>query len=217
MRKGLIVFFALMLMFSFVACGEENSDGGNSGDVVGSGASANSEPSGNLVDWMKAGTFYVEYTATMDMDGDSMQMEGTLAYEDEKAAITANMEIMGQQAKTRALMKDKIVYMFNDTNKSYMEIPVDDSAAGNSGIQDYGSMKKIGTGEGEVNGKTLPYEEYSTEGGTVRFYLDGGKVAAMETTVQGISTLMVITKASNKVPEGCFDFPEGYTKSESGL
>jgi hypothetical protein len=69
---------------------------------------------------------------------------------------------------------------------------------------------------GEINGQTLPYEEYAENctGAVVRYYLDGGQVYGIETNDEGYKTVMIITNPSNSVPAGAFDLPEGYTEMD---
>jgi hypothetical protein len=91
-----------------------------------------------------------------------------------------------------------------------MKSPVNISEA-NKETVDYSKMKKTGSGTGNVKGKTLPYEEYQSEGYTIKFYIDGGKVYAIETEGEGAKSLLIIEEESKTVPRGSFDLPKDYT------
>jgi hypothetical protein len=123
------------------------------------------------------------------------------------------MTVEGQNVKSRIIIKDGVTYIIDDANKFIMQ------AAGDMNptvglMTDYSGIAKTGDGTGEINGRSLPYEEY-TDGGTgamVRYYLDGGQVYAIETEYEGYKTVMVITNPKNSVPPDAFDLPEGYAQ-----
>lgn len=71
-------------------------------------------------------------------------------------------------------------------------------------------MKKTGSGTGTVKGKTLPYEEYQSDGVTSKFYIDSKNVYAIETVGKGTKSLLIIEEQSKTVPRGSFDLPKGY-------
>lgn len=209
MKKLFVFLLAFIMVFSFAAC----SGGGDQDDGGAGGASST-----NLVDWIKAGEFYIEYTMKMVMDdiGDGMNVEtkGIMACQNERAAMTAEMDFLGQSVNVHIIKNGDKAYQLDEATKTYREMTIDANRSINARIPVNGSMERTGAGEGEVEGKILPYEEYITDEGTIRFYLDDGQVYALESEAEGVKAVVLITKASDKTPDGMFDLPEGYTKQE---
>ncbi len=54
------------------------------------------------------------------------------------------------------------------------------------------------------------------DGATVRFYLEGGQVCALQAEIEGVVTTMTITNASPEVTPDAFELPEGYTRNGMG-
>ena len=169
---------------------------------------------GSLLDWMVDGTFSYDFTVTSEYDGMSSESAGSVAYDHGNMAISNEQEVDGAMVKSRIIILDGTMYVIDDTNQ--MIINMGKASRELTGLiaVDYEDMTLIGSGEGEVNGRTLPYDEYEVDGITTRFYMDGGQVYAIESTLteENAWSLMIISNASNKVPEGVFDLPEGYTE-----
>jgi hypothetical protein len=138
--------------------------------------------------------------------------KGSMAMDGEKMAMTSEMTMNGQVIKSRMIKKDDKFYTINDETKTIMEVPF--SAETMQGLmEDYSDITMTGSGTGEIDGKTLPYEEYSenTTGAKIKYFLDGDTVYGYETGLEGFKSVMIIKNASDKVPDGVFDLPEGYT------
>jgi hypothetical protein len=136
-------------------------------------------------------------------------MKGVMAAQGGNIAVTSEMNVAGQAVKSRMLMLDGTTYIIDDTTKFIMKSPVSFSEL-NQGTADYSKMKKTGSGTGTVKGKTLPYDEYQSEGVTSKFYIDNNKIYAIETTGKGTKSLLIIEEQSKTVPRGSFDLPNGY-------
>ena len=169
---------------------------------------------GSLVDWMGVGTFSYDFTVTSEYDGMSSESAGSVAYDNGNMAITTETEADGEVVTSRIIILDGEMYVIDDANKMIIHVGQVSSELTGTMAVNYEGMTLVGSGEGEVNGRTLPYDEYDIDGITTRFYMDGGQVYAIESIMEEDNawSLMIITNASNTVPAGVFDLPEGYTE-----
>jgi len=188
-------------------------DGGGffSGIFGGNAAKAQSDaPKNSLMGWMQSGTYYMRYTVEMDVGGQKLPAKGTIAVQDDKLATTTEMTFIGMNMKTRMIKVDGAMWSIDDENKTMMKIPVDTSQASPETV-DYSKIKKVGSGRDTINGRTLPYEEYSVSGEvqvTIKFYMDGDTVYAIETETQGMKSVMIIEEQSKNIPRGSFNLPK---------
>jgi hypothetical protein len=167
----------------------------------------------SLIKWMMDGTFSYDFSMTSEGNGEKSESSGSMATDGNNLAMTSEMTVEGQAVKSRIIIKDGTTYIIDDASKLIM------TAQGGMNptegmMTDYSGIAKTGEGTGEIDGKTLPYEEYteSETGATVRYYIDGGQVYGIESAYEGYKTVMIITNAKNSVPSGAFDLPEGYTQ-----
>jgi len=78
-------------------------------------------------------------------------------------------------------------------------------------------MYYIGSGEGSVNGETMPYEAYAVTGQTIiwRFYVNGDKVAYWVRINNGVvRQVEKFLDISPEIPSYMFEMPENYTVEE---
>ncbi len=238
MKKCLIVFISLLLTLSLAACG----GGSNTPPAPPSSDAAPIQPSStpssppstqtapsseaeqpsdvpegqamaSLIGWMMDGTFSYDFTMTSESPDGTTEGSGSMAIDGENMAMTMEMTVQGQAVKSRMIKQGDTMYVVDDASKMIMEMPTEMTMTEGM-MTDYSGITKTGDGIGDIDGKTLPYEEYteSETGAIVRYYLDGGQVYAMESDYEGYKTIMIITNPSSSVPAGAFDLPEGYTK-----
>ena len=201
-----------------------NDDGNNDGNDDGTSGHADdiavSGTTAAPIRWLIDGTYSFDYVMMMFFEGfdDGMEMSGSIAVDDDKMASTSRMSIEGIAVEARAVHKDGKIYVVDNANKFIMEVPpeLEDDYA-ESMQTDYSGIVKTGEGTGEINGRTLPYEEYAENGGLPsRFYLDGGSLYAIETASDGIKIIILISNMSGSVPPGTFDLPSGYMTIDLG-
>lgn len=214
MKKLIVVLLALMLAFSLVACGnKENGAPDSSGAAVTDPAA----PGGNdtaiesLVDWMQGGTFSYDFTQISEYEGERSESTGTMAMAGENYAIITETVSNGVTSKAHIVVIDNTTYIIDEASRMVMQMSGGGMDLTGGLPTDYVDMALLGSGEGEVNGRVLPYDEYSVEGMSVKYYMDGGQVYAIESTGQGVYSLMIISNASKTVPDGIFDIPQDYT------
>ncbi len=166
-----------------------------------------------LLDWMMGGTFSYDYTQTSEYEGQVTESSGSVAMDGGNMSIASETMVSGVSVKSRILIMDGFLYIIDDASRSILKMQQDAGLDMTAGMPtDYSEMAALGSGEGEVNGRVLPYEEYEVEGVSAKYYMDGGAVYAIETEYEGAYTLMIITNAKNTVPAGAFNMPEGYTE-----
>ena len=157
------------------------------------------------------GTYSFDYVMKIVAgSGIILEMSGSLAADGGNIASTN--EMLGYLVAVRVIQKDGKLYSINDEYKFIMEIPPELEADYTESIKtDYSGVVKTGEGTGEVDGKTLPYEEYAESGGPpARFYLDGDSLYAIESVSGEEKIIILITNMSGSVPSGTFDLPSGY-------
>jgi hypothetical protein len=166
----------------------------------------------SLIGWMLDGTYSYDFTMTMEGPEGGFEASGSMAADGDRFAQSQEMVVGGMRVKQRVIQRDGKMYTIDDENKYYLEMPVE-AYTPDVGVTDYTGIKKIGSGTGDINGRRLPYEDYSmgTADSEVRFYVDGKDVYAIVTEVEGYKTTIIISNPSNRVPAGVFDLPAGYT------
>ena len=164
----------------------------------------------SLIDWMRGGTFSYDFTLTSEYEGQRTEGSGSMAMNGGNMAMTMEQTVEGATTKSRILILEGVTYIIDDASKLIMKVGVAGPEFTGGVPTDYGDIKLAGAGESEVNGRTLPYEEYTAEGVNVKYYMDGGAVYAIESEYEGAYSLMIITNASNTAPAGAFELPEGY-------
>lgn len=231
MKKILACIFAFALMLSLAACGakeavqdavrdvldETSAPAGSSEPAASTPAAPSSEaaPAGgaameSLIDWMRGGTFSYDFTLTSEYEGQRTEGSGSMAMDGGNMAMAMEQTVEGATTQSRILILEGETYIIDDASKLIMKMGAASPEFTGGVPTDYGDIELVGTGEGEVNGRTLPYEEYTAEGVSVKYYMDGGAVYAIESNYEGAYSLMIITNASGTVPAGAFDMPEGY-------
>jgi len=215
MKKILSLILIGFLCLTLVGCesntdDKENQNNDNSNSNSDKSENKNSEQKAvlTLIDWMKEGTFSYDYTVTTTSDGETVTASGSMAVDKENYAITSTSDT----SKVRIVNIDGKTYMIEETSKIIMTMPEGEESE--LGVPtEYNNMVKVGDGTGTVNGKNLPYEEYTEGEYKMKIYLENNVVYAIESTGEGVTSLMIITNAKKTVPSGAFDIPTtGYTK-----
>jgi predicted small lipoprotein YifL len=220
MKRIAIALLVLMLVLSLVACGGKEtpaadpgtSPSGEDTPPTTQAPEGEGEAMASLIDWMIGGTFSYDFTMTSESAEGTITATGSMAMDGGKVSITQEMDYDGQTMTSRIILKDDKTYVIDDASKMIIAMSGVNEEALSGMVTDYSGITKTGEGEGEFDGRTLPYEEYTQDGYVVRYYMDGGQVCGFETEAEGYKTIMVITNPTNNVPAGAFDLPEGYTE-----
>ncbi|MDR0875398.1 MAG: hypothetical protein LBN12_04230 [Clostridiales Family XIII bacterium] len=243
MKKLWIVLLVIVMVLAFAACGggggASSGDGadaptaasGDDGaataeapaDTPAAEAPAADTPAGDagsgaamasLIDWMKGGKFSYDFELTSEGPEGSTHSTGSMAADGGNMSIAQIAEVEGQKVSSKIIIKDGVTYIVDDASKTVIKMSNAGAEMTSGMMTDYTGIELMNSGEGEINGKTLPYEEYteSEQGSTIRYYLDGGQVYGWESEYEGYKTVMIITNSSQNIPSGAFDIPSGYTE-----
>jgi hypothetical protein len=165
------------------------------------------------VQWLVDNTFSFDFVMKL-IAGSELMMEfpGSLAVDGDNWATSIEMSIGGFDVRSRVIQRDGKMYTIDDVHMFYMETPPDTDDPTQGMQTDFSRIVKVGEGRGDFEGRNLPYEEYTEDGGPKsRFYLDGGNLVGIVSDFDGITSVLVISNLSNRVPPGVFDLPVGYT------
>jgi hypothetical protein len=221
--KKIISCALAILMVAVLSTGCGNSkEAANTSGAAGSAQSGNqsSATPGNLgdklsatyADMMKSGKYYMKYKTSMDIEGQKMEVEASMAVSGEDMALSTK----GSGYEANIIVKNNKSYMVDHQNKTVMLLAENANQTGSS-PEDNQDINTDGivyssSGTGSFKGKTLPYEEYSTSDGKIRYYFDGKKLYGIEVIAQGATVQMEILEMSNNVSDSMFEIPASYTK-----
>lgn len=181
---------------------QESSGGGAAGGTGGNLADA-------YIEMFSGGTYYVKYRSSQEYDGDKMDVVAEVAVNGDDTSMIYEMEGMSMQI----IAKDNKTYSINHEEKTVMVMSV--GSAQQDSTNAFGSnFVYKGAGTGELFGASLPYEEYETDSGNVRFFFDGSKLTDYEASGDGMTVQMEILEISKDIPSGMFDIPDGYEVTE---
>lgn len=164
--------------------------------------------SGQFVDLMTSEEYLMKYRTSMNIEGQAIEVEATVAVSGDNTAVISKTNGM----ESTMITKDGKSYVIDHTGKTIMILPEtpdaqDSGFDGTTGIVNVDSdIAFLGDGK-EGN---LTYEEYSSMDGTIRYYFDGETFVKMVVTSGGQTMTMEILEFTDTVPEGIFDIPSDY-------
>lgn len=216
--RALLLTVLLLSSMLFTGCG-----GSDSGSAAGQGepageteekaaadtAEADTKGMGDLlsaayVDLMKSNEYLMEYKFTMDYGGQTVEVESTLAKKGDVMAVTSDMS----GVESTMIFKEDKMYMVDHNSKTVTVMAQTEEAAASmeSGSVDMEGVTYLGTGKEDG----LVYEEYSTDGGNIKYYFSGKDLVKIAFAVDGQTMMMEILELSKDVPAGMFEIPSGY-------
>jgi hypothetical protein len=229
LNKKIILSFTIVLAFSLVFCGCGGTPKSNGSSSVQSSSesrsttssSAQSEKAGSAqgkllsagyVDIMKTGKFLIHYKASITNEGKKIEAEITTAIDGKNMANI----MKASDLSTHTVFKDNTFYLLDDKNKTYFKMSAGQTqqSSQTENFENTTDLKYVGNGTGTVNGKTLPYEEYSTSDGTsLRFFMDGKNLYAITSKTKDEQMEMIILELTGKIPDGMISIPSDYKQS----
>lgn len=164
-----------------------------------------------FVDIMKDGkyTMTVKIFATVSGKLEDV-MEATMSMDG--AAMASKIEL-GDSMSMSTVMKDGKIYLISHDMKTVMvmdaskQFPTDTPQTPEIKLE--GIVYK-GKGKADFLGKMLDYEEYTTDGGSVRYYFEGNELKGIENTFDSTKTIMEISKLTDTVDDSMFTIPSDY-------
>jgi hypothetical protein len=161
---------------------------------------------------MQDGAYGFDFILTMKDNAD-ISTTGVVAVKDEKIDMIMDAEVLGEPGTMHILVADGKTYIMDDTSKTVLtmndEIGLDMEPFTDSDFADI-TLKE--TGEAEVNGETLTFEDYEQGGKTVRFYVKDEEIYAYETMDGENVVLIIFTDFYDDVPDDRFVVPADYTE-----
>ena len=203
MKKLIAILLTLIMALSLLtACGQPEGTGSGNGENDSDNNKINAEAP--LIQWLLGGT--CSFDGTVSMLGYEVSL--SVAIDGDMQATAIEGMVAGINITQRSIIRDGIRYNISDINKTISETPQEPGDKSGFFI-----TEKVGEGTGEVNGKELPYVDYSTARGDIlRLYLENKAVYAIETELYGDTAVIIINKTAGSVPAGVFDPPAGYTQ-----
>jgi hypothetical protein len=217
MKKMITILYSAIFAAGILA-GCSGNTTNNTANTTNSNGTSQTETKSYLIsasyaDMMKSGKYFMHYTTKTTVEGKINETDCISAYDGNNKSLIIDTDGM----KIHEIVKDKTVYVLNDTAKTYYKITITDTGTGTtSSVNDLqvgtNGMVYVGKGKAELNGKELDYEEYKTDKGTIRYYFDNKKLYAIVFKSDEMETTMLIVELSNKVTADMFEIPAGYTE-----
>lgn len=160
---------------------------------------------------MKGESYTMKYRTVSSIEGQEVEGRMIMAVDGDDYAMVFESD----NISTTSIMKDGMLYLIMHEQKMIMAFPADtDQAAesasdGPAGV-DMEGMVYTGNGEDEFMGNMRPYEEYTVEGGSIRYYFEGTMLDGIEMVFNGNSNILDIEELTDTVDETLFIIPEGY-------
>lgn len=212
MKKKLLVLLAVLLLATLTACGGGDEDKDNTPGAD-EGGKFDNYKSGEFVEIMESGTYYLDCSAFVSGIETSMKMAVDGA--------DSSVEVSGIGYPVRMLTLDGKMYYMNDEKKVYMVMegeevtdPVD------NGVFDYSGIEFGADGNGPISDlagiddNSYDYEEFSIGTGDeeafVRYYFKDDNLYAIEAKMGGVGSTMVINELTKDIPDGLMEMPSGY-------
>ena len=156
--------------------------------------------SATYVDMMKSNEYLMKYKASMDVEGQAMEVEATIAVSGDDMA----MQSSGTGFDSSMVIKEGKVFMIDHGSKtvtSWAQTQEDSTE-----VFDADGMTYVGSGKEDG----LVYEEYNTADNNVKYYFEGKDLVKISTAMEGQTVVMEIIEMSNDVPSSMFEIPAGY-------
>ena len=166
----------------------------------------------DLIDWMTGGTFSCEFEILSEEESVAVPTYGSLAADEGRLSLILETEQQGMRVKSRIIVREGCTYVIDDVNKVLVVLEGTATDMTEGWPASFSGGIHVGSGEGKIGDRTLPYEEYSMSDAAVRYYLEAGQVYGIESSRGQYKTTVLIQNPQNVVSEGVFDLPLGYYK-----
>lgn len=193
---------------------QADSQAGSQPDSSSEAHSQKSEnPAEQYADILTSGTYYIDCTAVVEMEGMQLENAMLIAAKDGNSSISVSSDLSGTLVTIRTLVYDGNVYQVNDAQRSYQQIEPEQSA--NSFDIDFSKLRYVGESSGTFLNETRPCWEYERAGQTIRFFLNGDSLIGMTQSItdeQASEIMLKINGLSANIPGQLVQMPMGYTK-----
>jgi len=234
MKKILVLLLALMMVFSFAACGSDEPAEDESGqqeqqeqqpdEQEPDEQQPEQQPPEDIPEELegylatKTGKFYSQFADKMYMEYE-MEMEGQ-----KLTIITATSgnksyseTIIGGVSTGVSIMDGETMYVIDHASKMVIKMGLQADAqtiAGTIVEESDVDMGELKEGTRKIDGKTYETEEWIIDGGASIMCFDGDDLVYMIGAFEGEEAVMKIIEASDKVDEKLFEIPDDYQMME---
>ena len=234
MKKILVLLLALMMVFSFAACGSDEPAEDESGqqeqqeqqpdEQEPDEQQPEQQPPEDIPEELegylatKTGKFYSQFADKMYMEYE-MEMEGQ-----KLTIITATSgnksyseTIIGGVSTGVSIMDGETMYVIDHASKMVIKMGLQADAqtiAGTIVEESDVDMGELKEGTRKIDGKTYETEEWIIDGGASIMCFDGDDLVYMIGAFEGEEVVMKIIEANDKVDEKLFEIPDDYQMME---
>jgi hypothetical protein len=163
-------------------------------------------------DMMQSGKYYMKYRAIFEMEGQKEEAQMEVAVNGEDSAVKSSMSA----GESHMVFKDNKSYLIDHNAKTIMVMEAAEIEDKDAGIDTDGLTYKD-NGQEDFLGKTLPYEEYSIDDGSIKYFFDGKKLAGMKIVAEEMTQILEVLEISEKYPAEMFTIPADYTRQEINI
>lgn len=221
-KKILILLLALIMVFSFAACGgedapvddqstqgnEENapddeSDGNGGADIALSRTAKYFNALGVTVDK----GLYMEMEA--EFDGMTMYM---ISMQKGDKFYSESIFDAGEQTAI-SLCDGENIYTLDPATKTAFAMPMDSGEMGSvidEEFDDFLTSTDYTTGDMDIEGKSYYYEQFNQDDTGTRYCFDGDDLIYIYSEFDGQASAVKIVKISNSIDESKFELPGDY-------
>lgn len=217
MAALLVLMLAMLTACGGGGAGDDNDNNGND-PGTNEGGKFDNYKSGQFVEIMESGTYYLDCSAYVMGIETSMKM----AVDGKNSSV----EVSGIGFPVRMLTMDGKMYYMNDEKKVYMVLEGEDAPdPAEAGIFDYEGIEFGKNGNGPISDlagiddNSYDYEEFTVDGdgeaAVVRYYFKGDNLYAIEVKVDEVGSTMVINEMTKDIPDGLMELPAGYEEVDA--
>jgi len=221
MKKKWMAVLAVLLLATLTACGGGGADTDNGKDDdanIDTSGKFDNYKSGQFVEMMESGTYYLDCSAYVMGIETSMKM----AVDGKDSSV----EVSGVGFPVRMLTLDGKMYYMNDDKKVYMVLEGEEAPdPTDNGVYDFDGIKfgKNGTGPisdlAGIDDNSYDYEEFTVDAdgdkAVARYYFKGDNLYAIEVKIGDMGSTMVINEMTKNIPDGLMKLPSGYEEVDA--
>lgn len=163
---------------------------------------------------MESEKYFIKYRTTIEiMEGQEAEAIMEIAVNGDDTVIKSSMA----EGESHMIIKDNKTYLIDHNQKTITIMESTDMEDMEETDIDMDDQVYLEDGQGDFLGKTLPYEEYTTDSGSMRYYFDGEKLAGMEIFIdEEMTQIWEIIEFKNSYPADMFTIPDNYEQHTLG-
>ena len=207
MKKLLAVLLALSTLLLFAGCGgmgngkpDNTTTAATTAATTSAATAGSTQPPKGFLEIFTGGTYHVRARAAGGTVTETFARDGM------KASLTT---INGIPSKT--VLRDGKMHIVTDQRRLVLttgDLSLAPADVGTAIID--AASSRLGEGTADFAGKSLPYEEYGTDGNKVQCFLEDGRLVGVRTINKDKTVDTEILLLSLDAPAALFDIPSDY-------